>query len=224
MSVDPKQRSERTSQCPTEVLEDVKKFVSNHPTFFLEELQHFLFTKWPNLKNTSLPTICRALHFDMGMTRKVITKAACECLPEEVANYRAKLATVYSYPQQMVFIDETSKDSCNAYHMHGWAGKGEKVVVQLPSGQRVRRSVLAALGHNGFIAWETTSETFTRFDFHHAFINKILPFLNPWPLPRSIVVMDNAKIHMYPELCAAISSAGTLLLFLPPYLPDLNPI
>ena len=141
-----------------------------------------------------------------------------------MANYHAKLAAVYSYPEQMVFIDETSKDSRDAYRMHGWAAKGEKVVVKLPSGQHVQRSILAALGHNGFIGWETTSETFTRVDFHNAFINKILPKLNPWSLPRSIVVMDNAKIHMYPELCTAISSAGALLLFLPPYSPELNPI
>ena len=34
----------------------------------------------------------------------------------------------------------------------------------------------------------------------------------------------NAKIHMYPELEAAIHQTGARLLFLPPYCPQLNPI
>lgn len=52
----------------------------------------------------------------------------------------------------------------------------------------------------------------------------VIPLLNPWPLPKSIVILDNAKIHMYRELEAAIHQTGARLLFLPPYCPELNPI
>jgi len=48
--------------------------------------------------------------------------------------------------------------------------------------------------------------------------------LNPWPLPRSIMIMDNAKIHLFAELEDAIHQCGAHLLFLPPYFPELNPI
>uniref|UniRef100_H3G5W5 Tc1-like transposase DDE domain-containing protein n=1 Tax=Phytophthora ramorum TaxID=164328 RepID=H3G5W5_PHYRM len=40
----------------------------------------------------------------------------------------------------------------------------------------------------------------------------------------SIVVLDNANIHMYKELQEMIHETGALLFFLPPYSPDLNPI
>uniref|UniRef100_H3G5U8 Tc1-like transposase DDE domain-containing protein n=1 Tax=Phytophthora ramorum TaxID=164328 RepID=H3G5U8_PHYRM len=40
----------------------------------------------------------------------------------------------------------------------------------------------------------------------------------------SIVILDNAKIHMYEELQELIHATGALLFFLPPYSPDLNPI
>jgi transposase len=53
---------------------------------------------------------------------------------------------------------------------------------------------------------------------------KIVPYLNPWPLPRSILVLDNAKIHMYKELEAIMHSRGAMIFFLPPYSPQLNPI
>jgi len=66
--------------------------------------------------------------------------------------------------------------------------------------------------------------TFTRSSFHEVFKSKILPLLNPWPLPRSIVVMDNANIHMFKELQDMIHETGALLFFMPPYSPDLNMI
>lgn len=69
-----------------------------------------------------------------------------------------------------------------------------------------------------------TRGTFSRKEFHQAFRDHIAPFLNPWPLPRSIVILDNAKIHMYRELEEIVHATGALLFFLPPYCPQLNPI
>jgi hypothetical protein len=42
--------------------------------------------------------------------------------------------------------------------------------------------------------------------------------------PRSIVVVDNASTHMDPRVRAAIKREGAILLYLPPYSPELNPI
>ena len=223
-NIEPKAMPKRTSRWPEYVVNGVKKYIKEHPTFFLEELQSFIEEHWPEIENVSIPTICRALHFDMGLTRKVLTKAARECVPSEVANFRVKLATIYSYPEQMVFIDETSKDGRDAYRKYAWGPKGQKVPVKLPFARGKRLSILAALDHKGFLAWETTPGTFSRHEFHYAFANKILPTINPWPLPRSIIVMDNAKIHLYSGLEDMVHKAGAILMFLPPYSPELNPI
>jgi transposase len=96
--------------------------------------------------------------------------------------------------------------------------------VRLPSARGERLSVLAAMDAKGFFAWGHTFGTFSRKNFHETFATKIVPYLNPWPLPRSIVILDNAKIHMYEELQELVSTTGALLFFLPPYSPDLNPI
>lgn len=48
--------------------------------------------------------------------------------------------------------------------------------------------------------------------------------MNPFPGDRSILVMDNCTIHHTDELKELVRNAGILLLFLPPYSPDLNPI
>lgn len=94
----------------------------------------------------------------------------------------------------------------------------------MPFRRGTRLSILAALDVQGVFAWKWTEGTFTREKFHEAFVEHIIPTLNPWPLPRSIVVMDNAKIHAYPELQEAIHQCGARLIFVPPYCPQLNPI
>jgi DDE superfamily endonuclease len=214
----------RTARWPQSVVQEVLKYVQRHPTFFLEELQQHIKTVFPTLKNVSLSTVCRALHFDLGLTRKVLIKAAKECVPEEVQIYKSKLEAIYSYPEQMLFVDETSKDGRHAYRRYAWSARNVPAVVNLPFRRGKRVSILAALDCSGFVAWDTTQGTFSRHSFHAAFVKHIVPLLNPWPLPRSIVVMDNAKIHMYAELESVVHMTGARLLFLPPYSPQLNPI
>lgn len=121
-------------------------------------------------------------------------------------------------------MDETSKDGRDAFRKYARSKRGTKAVVKLPFSRGKRVSILAAIDTNGFFAWKTTRGTYDRIAFHEAFAETIVPHLNPWPLPRSIVILDNAKIHMYKELEEVIHQCGARLIFLPPYSPELNPI
>ncbi len=123
-----------------------------------------------------------------------------------------------------MFVDETAKDSRHACRRYAWAKRGEEALVSLPFVRGERVSVLASFDINGFFAWSMTFGTYTRKSFHNAFYDNILPYLNPWPLPRSILILDNAKIHMYAEFEGLVHATGALLFFLPPYSPQLNPI
>ena len=61
-------------------------------------------------------------------------------------------------------------------------------------------------------------ETFSQFiELHH-----LLPFNGS--NPNSIVVLDNAPVHYHEKVRDIVNSVGALLLYLPPYIPDLNPI
>jgi transposase len=48
--------------------------------------------------------------------------------------------------------------------------------------------------------------------------------MNPFPQDRSIIILNNCSIHRSNIVREIIELHGILLVFLPPYSPDLNPI
>ena len=54
----------------------------------------------------------------------------------------------------------------------------------------------------------------------------LLPHLMPFNgvNPHSVVIMDNASIHHVKEVVEMIQGVGAMVIFLPPYSPDYNPI
>ncbi|KAG6956065.1 hypothetical protein JG688_00011595, partial [Phytophthora aleatoria] len=142
----------------------------------------------------------------------------------ELAGFYHKRRPFYSGSDQLVFGHETSKDARDAIRKYAWPRRNTPTIVSLSISRGDQLSVLAAFDVGGFFSWESTTGTFDRHAFHEAFRTKIAPYLNSGPIPRSIVILDNAKIHMYPELEELVHSRGSILLFLPPYSPQLNPI
>jgi len=60
--------------------------------------------------------------------------------------------------------------------------------------------------------------------FMDHFNTKILPYMQPFPQSRSVVIIDNCRIHDESGLLELVESKGAKLIFLPPYSPDFNPI
>ena len=48
--------------------------------------------------------------------------------------------------------------------------------------------------------------------------------MNEWPLPNSVLVIDNASIHKVEGIHEMVEEWGMHLLYLPTYSPDFNPI
>lgn len=195
--------------------------MNEHPCVYIEELQTALL---PDFGAMSQSSALRALKHDLNLSRKVLQKRARKALPAEDDLFVSKLRCWYGDPAQLVFIDETSKDGRDSMRRYAWSARGTRAIVRVPFTRGKRISVFAACDVTGFVAWRTTRGTFSRLEFNHAFVSAVLPLLDPWPLPRSIVVLDNSKIHMYEELADAVHSCGALLLYLPPYCPQFNPI
>jgi transposase len=179
-----KKRTKRGSRWSSDVIEFVNQYAIAHPCFYIEELQAKLKFGFPALQNTSASTICRALRFDLNLTRKILEKRARESSAHEVVMYRDRLEPFYSHPCQLVFVDETSKDGRDALRKYAWSRRNTPAVVTLPLSRGQRVLILAAFDCTGFIEWGFTEGTFDRNRFHQVMCDKIIPYLNLWPLPR----------------------------------------
>ncbi|KAG6953338.1 hypothetical protein JG687_00012456, partial [Phytophthora cactorum] len=86
-------------------------YVKAHPRFYLEELLTEVKARFPEQRR-GLPATCllRLLRFDLNLSRKVLERRAREAIPFDVDTYLAKLRSFYSYPEQLIFLDEASKN------------------------------------------------------------------------------------------------------------------
>ncbi|PCH35472.1 hypothetical protein WOLCODRAFT_80230 [Wolfiporia cocos MD-104 SS10] len=72
----------------------------------------------------------------------------------------------------------------------------------------VRYSLIAALSKRGYIAARVVEGSFNAFDFFDFIIEDLLPQMNPWPDARSIIVLDDCRIHHNRALKNAVRAAG----------------
>ena len=119
----------------------------------------------------------------------------------------------------VVYFDETGFRK-HAYRPHGWAPRGEKVYGDVSGCNRKNINLIMAQRRKQFLApmlFEGSCDHLTV----NAWLEKqLLPLLeNP-----SIVIMDNAPFHKKKEIASVLEKHGHVLLPLPPYSPDMNPI
>jgi hypothetical protein len=48
--------------------------------------------------------------------------------------------------------------------------------------------------------------------------------MGPFPGPNSVLILDNCKIHIGANIMNLANQFRVIVLYLPPYLPDFNPI
>ncbi len=70
---------------------------------------------------------------------------------EEIETFYQKIKKFYMYPQQLVFVDETSKDGRHALRRYAWSKKGSKAVVTGTFSRGERVSIFAACDTQGKI-------------------------------------------------------------------------
>jgi transposase len=118
-----------------------------------------------------------------------------------------------------VFVDESGVTT-EMTRRYGWAPRPERVSEAVPAGHWRTLTVLAALTLDGMLA-SMTIESPTDGDVFLAFLEQVL---GPKLQPGHIVVLDNLGAHKVDGVRRLIESRGALLLYLPPYSPDFNPI
>jgi transposase len=118
-----------------------------------------------------------------------------------------------------VFIDETAATT-KMTRRYGRGKRGERLICKVPHGHWATVTFVAALRHDRVTAPLLLEGAMTGTTFR-AYVEQMLA---PTLKCGDIVVMDNVGVHKVSGVREAIEARGAILLYLPPYSPDLNPI
>lgn len=122
-------------------------------------------------------------------------------------------------PDRLVFIDETGT-STNMARLRGRCRRGERLIGKVPHGHWKITTFVAGLRRDAITAPFVIDQPMNSAIFKAYLEQCLVPTLKP----GDIVIMDNLSSHKSDEVRQIIEAAGAILLYLPPYSPDFNPI
>lgn len=191
------------------------------PTLYLHEICQTI--QEVTSISVSQATICRLLK-RYGFSRKKVKQVALQRCYELRGAFMAQ-CSLFSR-DQLVWVDETGSNAKDYARKFGYAIRGCTPVTHrlLARGKRV--NTIAALTSNGIVAVDTVIGSVAGHTFFDFLRGTLIPQLMPFngTNPNSVLIMDNCSIHHIVEVKDLLHQAGILVLFLPPYSPDLNPI
>jgi transposase len=210
-------------QLDRQLLEVVLQHISTNPSVSLSELSYLLASEHNTF--VSISTLSKTL-MNAGFTFKKLAKVASERKEEQLANFILRIGK-YT-PEQLVFADESSKDERTIQRSRGWAPKGQRSISTVPFLRGVRYTILPFLTMQGVLSVKVVKGSMIRTELMDYLKEDIvsttsgrsiclcldrhfllqLKRMNPYPLPHSVLVMDNAQIHRSPELVDLIEEHG----------------
>lgn len=122
-------------------------------------------------------------------------------------------------PEKFIFLDEAGADM-RMDNEYARAVSFNRVKAPKPLQRGQKFSLLSAISVFGIIDFLYVELSVTAVIFLHFITNMLCPKLKK----GHVVLMDNANIHGSPAIKEAIESKGAILVYLPPYSPDLSPI
>ena len=121
--------------------------------------------------------------------------------------------------ENVVYFDESGFKK-HSYRRQGWTRRGQTIYGEVSGKNRKATNLIMAQRHGQWLAPETFAGTCNALRVNEWLENKLMPLLQR----PSIVVMDNAPFHKKKQIKAILRKKGHVMLPLPPYSPDFNPI
>lgn len=120
---------------------------------------------------------------------------------------------------RLVFLDETWAKT-NMIRGYGRSLRGQRLVDHAPAGHWKTTTFVCALGGQGLFAPTVVDGAMNGATFLAYVQRQLAPALRS----GEVVVMDNLSAHKVAGVREAIEAVGAVVVYLPPYSPDFNPI
>ena len=135
------------------------------------------------------------------------------------------MANVLQYPRDFfVWVDETGSDRRDQLRKFGYAVRGLPATSKHLLTRGTRITAIVAMSSDCVEAYELSSGSTDSIKFFDFVRGSLLPSMKPFPNTHSILILDNCSIHHAQHLKDFLENMGIMLLYLPPYSPDFNPI
>jgi transposase len=193
--------------------ERLRASIRDRPDATLEECRKHLGS------SCSLPTISRALS-KLGLPRKKKVPRAYEQGSPEVQEQRRAFceSLAGADPQRLAFVDECGANTAMT-RTRGRAPKGERVYTDAP-GHWESVTLTCGMRPSGPVAAPAFPGAMNTAMFEAYVEDVLVPELRP----GDVVIWDNLQPHKSEEAIEAVEAAGAVVVPLPPWSPDLNPI
>jgi hypothetical protein len=96
---------------------------------------------------------------------------------------------------QLVFLDESGINSKLGQRDYGYAPKGHRARSKVVTRHAPNLSLLPALTVDGYIICNVYEGAVNQNVFAEFIEHDLLPLCNLYPGPRSVIVLDNARVH-----------------------------
>ena len=120
---------------------------------------------------------------------------------------------------KLVFFDEIGVNT-KMVRLHGRCPQSQRLIDFAPAGHYSNSTLMSGMRLDGVVApmlldGPVNGETFAGY---------VEQCLAPALEPGDILIIDNLPAHKSARVTAAVDGAGCMLVYLPPYSPDFNPI
>ena len=197
----------------------LRAFIESKPWAYQDEMQYDLFDRFGLC--VSQPTISKTLRA-MKISRKSLRREASE--RSQICRDRYFLEVSNFTHDMLVFLDESAANEHTMWRKRGYSAFGIRPAIQVPVKRSERHSVLPAYCSDGILCYHIHQGSIDGARFEWFLQNEVLPRCNPYPGPKSVIVMDNCSTHHAPNVRRLCEERGVIILYLPPYSPDFNPI
>ena len=190
--------------------------VEKNPLFTLFQIKQ-QFERYFTTITISVSTVWRIL-IRNNYSYKVLQRRAIDIKLAAITSFTEELNNLSPLPEQLLFLDEMSLDNRDMFKKKGFFRKGEDPIYFGVFRRSERISILSFADISGFVSTYETEGTFTRkifFDKIQLMVNTGL--VSRYPGPRSIWILDGAKIHLDENIVYFLRSVGLRMVFLPPY-------
>jgi hypothetical protein len=216
--------------------------LNENPEFYLDEIGDAYF-KQPKILLHSSTIWRKLLHklMKQGYHLKIYSERAKQQNEADRAAYMKEIHLLVRNPNQVLLIGEMHKDKRSSRRSRAWGTVGHDVVVDKCFHDATRYTMMGVADVNGFVQSACvcfrrdelfddpqggTSGTVNTQEFIDWLTLKILPLLGNFEKgePHSIIILDNASIHMAEEIVSLIQSKRAYILYTAAFSPDINPI